>query len=161
MLPFYCLATFPATFPVDGALSGKAFALVFFGAFFAKKVFLVTGEGKQRVEAQLVVIIDVLVFQGDGVNPLGQEVRQFVFHQGGEAGVGEAFGQLRGKAVLAVDLAKKEAPAVTGEVSPGKIGFDFARTQGLKREGLLSVSDNQRLNDIFRPSSSLRMRYAG
>ena len=85
---------------------------------FAEKVGLVAAQREDGVEPEFVVIVDVLVAEGDRVDALSEQVPEFVFDEWFAAVVDEAGHGRAGEAALAVDLAQQNAAAVAGEVTP-------------------------------------------
>src|SRR6185312_4992989 len=80
---------------VEGALAGQGLAAVGPAAAGATGGIGLADDGSQQgVAAEVVVIVEVLVAQGQGVDPLGDEVLQGVLDQLGVAMVGEATGEL-------------------------------------------------------------------
>ena len=83
---------------------------------------VVGGGLPQRVVAQVLVVVQVLVPGGDGEDPLGQQGALRVGDELGVAGVGEGGAQGVDQAELAVGLAQEQGPGVGGDGAPGEVG---------------------------------------
>jgi hypothetical protein len=101
-----------------------------------RRIFLLAGGGQERIAAQLVVVIEIFVAQGQAIQPLGQQLRQGVIHKMGIAPIGEAARQPAREAQLLIHLAEEQHAAIAGEGAAGKIRHDLARPQVLKEQGL-------------------------
>ena len=90
--------------------------------------------GEQRVAAEVVVVVEVLVSQGQGVDPLGDEFLDGVFDEVGIAVVGEAGGELSDDAGESLGLAEQQRAAVGGDVAAVEVGEDLAGAEHGKVE---------------------------
>jgi hypothetical protein len=80
---------------VQGALAGQRLAPVALPlSGLARGVSLADDGGEQRVTAEVVVVVEVLVAQRQGVDPLGDQLLDGVLDEAGVAVVGEAVGEL-------------------------------------------------------------------
>ena len=91
--------------------------------------------GQQGVAAQGIVVVEVLVAQGQAVDALGHELGDGVFEGVGVPVVGKARGELAEGAGEAFGLAQQEATAVGGDRTAIEAAEDFAGPQGLKNQG--------------------------
>ena len=82
--------------------------------------------GQQGVAAEVVVVVEVLVAQRQGVDPLGDEVLEGVLDEVGVAMVGEAGGELAEDAGEFLGLAEQQGAAVGGDVAAVESGEDLA-----------------------------------
>ena len=81
------------------------------------------------------MVVEVLVAQGQGVDPLGEEVLQRVLDQLGVAMVGEAGGELADDAGELLDLAEQQGAAVGGDVAAVEVGEDLAGAEAWESRG--------------------------
>jgi hypothetical protein len=87
--------------------------------------------------AQRLMIVEILVAQGQAEHPLRDQIFHGVFDQPGIAPVLEATGHAAGQAERTIQLAQQQHPAVRTECAPIERGHHFAPTQSLKFELLL------------------------
>ena len=90
--------------------------------------------GQQGVAAEVVVVVEVLVAQGQGVDPLGEEFLDGVLDEVGVAVVGEAGGELADDAGESLGLAEQQGAAVGGDVAAVEVGEDLAGAEHGKVE---------------------------
>ena len=96
--------------------------------------------GHERVEAQTLVIVDVLIAQREAGNALAQEDLQLVFEEILVAKIGETIREQGTQANGTIRLAKQECAAVAGKMAAGKIHLHAAATECLKCEcGLVTA----------------------
>jgi hypothetical protein len=107
------------------------------GPFAAQRVFLAARGGQQGIVAQLLVVVEVFVAEGFGVNPLREHLFQEVLDKDGVPSIVKATGQLAGQTQGAIDLAQEQHAAVAGEGAAGKIGHDFSGAEVLKEQRLV------------------------
>jgi hypothetical protein len=81
--------------------------------------------GEQGVAMQLVVVIEVLVAEGQGVDPLGDQIGDGVLDEVGVAMIGEAGGALVDDPSEWLGLAEQHGAAVGGDVAAVAVGADF------------------------------------
>jgi len=82
--------------------------------------------GEQRVGAEVVVVVEVLVPLRQGVDPLGDELLDGVLDEPGVLVVGEAGGELADDSGESLGLAEQQGAAVGGDVAAVEIGEDMA-----------------------------------
>ena len=96
---------------VEGALAGQGLASIGLAAAgFAGGVRLADDGGQQRIVAEVVMVVEVLVAQGQAVDPLGDEVLQRVLDQVGVTMIGEAVGELADDPGELLDLPEQAGP---------------------------------------------------
>ena len=93
-----------------------------------------TTVASKRVAAEVVVVVEVLVAQGQGVDPLGEEVLDGVLDEVGVAVVGEAGGELADDPGESLGLAEQQGAAVGGDVAAVEVGEDLAGAEHGKVE---------------------------
>ena len=103
--------------------------------------------GPQRIEAQLVVIIDVFVSQRDGEDALAQHHGEIMLDEALIARIGEATGKFLAEPLRAIHLAQQQRAAITGEVATGEIRLDAPAAELVKIEALL-VTPCRRLHRV-------------
>jgi len=116
--------------PVEGALAGQRLTPIA-GALpgGARGIELADDGGQQGITAEVVVVVEVFVAQGQGVDPLGHEVRQRVLDEVGLAVVGEAGGELADNGGEVLGRSEQQRAAVGGEVAAVEIGDPFAAAE--------------------------------
>ena len=125
---------------VEGALAGQGLAAILLvAAVLAEQVGVFAGGGQQRIGAQLVVVVEVFVAEGESQHTLAHHDGQRVLDEATLAGVAEATGEFVAEAEVAVGLAQQQHAAVAGEVAAAEIRLDATRTKGLKSESLLAT----------------------
>ena len=67
--------------PVQGAGRGQRFALLVGAALLGQRIGLAGRYGQQRVTAQEVMVVDVLLAQGQAVNALGHQLFERMVHE--------------------------------------------------------------------------------
>ena len=95
---------------------------------------LPTTVASERVAAEVVVVVEVLVAQRQGVDPLGEEVLDGVLDEVGVAVVGEAGGELADDAGESLGLAEQQGAAVGGDGAAVEVGEDLAGAEHGKVE---------------------------
>ncbi len=83
------------------------------------------------------MVVEVLVAQGQALDPLGEQVFERVIGVAGIAPVGEGLGERARQAQPAIQLAQEQRATVAGEATAGKISDDLARAEVLKEERLV------------------------
>jgi hypothetical protein len=87
----------------------------------------------------LLVVVEILVAEGEAEQSLAHHHRQRMFDETLVAGVGKAAGELFAEAQMAVHLARQQRTAVAGEMTTAEIRLHTARSKGLKSEGVLDT----------------------
>jgi hypothetical protein len=82
--------------------------------------------------AQIIVVVDVLITQGNGEHPLAQQRQQLVFHLAGPTRILKTTGQLRQQTQAPLGQIQEPGPAVGGNISAGKINLHAAPTTSWK-----------------------------
>ena len=99
--------------PIERAFSGQRRATISLSnARVAGDVNLANSERQHLISAQIVVIIEVFVSEGDGHGSLGEQVTQRVFDGAGIAMIDEAFGESVDDGVSEIDLAQQHGSSV-------------------------------------------------
>ena len=80
------------------------------------------------------MVVEVLVAQRQGVDPLGDQLLDGVFGEVGVAVVGEAGGELADDPGESLGLAEQQGAAVGGDVAAVEVGEDFAGAEHGKVE---------------------------
>lgn len=88
--------------------------------------------GQQLIAAQPVVIIQVLIAEGQGVDALAQQMHERVLRALWIAVIGKPIGQSGGKVQPLIDLAQERSPTVGGELHAVKGHLQTATLKGLE-----------------------------
>ena len=80
------------------------------------------------------MVVEVLVAQGQGVDPLGDQLLDGVLDEVGVAVVGEAGGELADDPGESLGLAEQQGAAVGGDVAAVEVGEDLAGAEHGKVE---------------------------
>jgi hypothetical protein len=90
--------------------------------------------GQERITAEVVVVVEVLVAQRQGGDALGDQLLHGVFGEAGVAVVGEAGGELAEDAGESLGLAEQQGAAVGGDGAAVEVGEDVAAAEHGKVE---------------------------
>jgi hypothetical protein len=90
--------------------------------------------GEQRVATEVVVVVEILVSQCRGVDPLSDQLPDGVLDEVGVAVIGEAGGELSDDAGQLLGLAEQQGAAVGGDVAAVEVGEDFSGAEHGKVE---------------------------
>jgi hypothetical protein len=100
----------------------------------AQGIALIARRRQQRVTAQLFVIIEVFIPQGQAVDALGQQLRHRVIDKPLIALVTKAASQRARQTQAGIELAQEQCSPITGEPAGREIDLHFALTKILKLE---------------------------
>ena len=78
------------------------------------------------VVAQIVVVIEVFVPGGQGIDPLRQQHRKWVLNPPWITPIWKDLGKLPSQAMLAVHFPQQQKASIRGDMAAGKISFDEA-----------------------------------
>jgi len=115
--------------PVQGAGRGQRFALLIGAAVLGQRIGLAGRRSQQRVPAQQVMVVEVLIAQGQAVNPLGHQLGKCMLDEDLLALIDKTGGDLAAQAQAQVDLAQEQRAAVAAEVAAAEVGDDAAGAQ--------------------------------
>ena len=125
---------------VERAFACQRLALVLLlAAVEAEHVGASANRRQQRIQAQALMVVDVLVAQGDAHDPLAQQHGQLVLDEKGIAVIGEKPGKLLAETPDPVHFPQQQRAALAGQMPAAEIRFDPAAAKPLKCEGLLST----------------------
>jgi hypothetical protein len=120
---------------IQGALAGQGLAAIATALSRpARGVGLADDGGQERVASQVVMVVEVLIAQGQGIDPLGDQLVGRVFDPVGFAVAGEAGGELMDDAGELLGLAEQQGTAVGGDVAAIEVRDDFAPAEHGKVE---------------------------
>ena len=123
---------------VERAFARQRLALVLLEmALFAEHIGTPQHGGQERIGAQRVMVIEVLVAERQGEDALAQHDGEIVLNEALIAPVGKAVGELRAEALGAIRLAQQQAATAAGEVAARKISLHTAASKALKVASLL------------------------
>lgn len=118
---------------VDRAFARQRLALVLFlAAVEAEHIRASANPRQQRIQAQAIMVVDVLVAQGNAHDPLAQEHRQIVLDEQRIAVIGETPGKLLAETPDAINFPQQQGAAVAGQMPAAEIRFDPAAAKPLK-----------------------------
>src|SRR5271165_3449289 len=119
--------------PVEGRSAGQRLALVLGSTSSGQRILFTNHHGKERIESQKIMIIEILVASRQSQQTLSNEFAHGVFDQEWVAQIAKAPGQRAGNPQTLIDLTQQEHAAIAAEVSCGEVCEDLARAQGIKR----------------------------
>jgi len=126
--------------PVERAFAGPGLAAVALAAaFFAFQVALARQHRQQRIGAQAVVIVEVLVTQRQAVDPLADQLAHGVLDRVGIAVVLKAGGELAQDAGFLLDFVQQQGAAIGADGSAVEAGDDLAFEISGEGEGSLGT----------------------
>ena len=128
--------------PVQRAGRSQRFALLVLAPFLGQRIGLAGGHGQQRVTAQEVVVVEVLITQRQAVNPLGDQFLDRMLDEQWVAVITKAGGHLAAEAQALVDLAQEQRAAVTVKIAAAEVGDDAAGAP-IGEEQWLGVGQDQ------------------
>jgi hypothetical protein len=120
---------------IEGTLAGQrltAIARALTG--FAGGVAFADDGGQQGIVAEIVVIVEIFVSQGQAIDALSDELLKGVFDELGIAMVGETTGKLADDAGEFFDLPQQQGAAVGGDAATVKVGAHLTRAEAGKVE---------------------------
>ena len=121
--------------PVQRALARQRFSSVrLLAPISAERISFPRQNRQQRILAQLLVIAQILVTEGDSVHPLAHELLDAVLDQPGVAIIGEACRQPTKNSPPALHLGQQQRPTVRADPATVETGLNLPPTQALKLE---------------------------
>ena len=93
------------------------------------------GDLQRRVDAQGLMVVEVLVAQGQGGDPLGEHGALVVADRLGLARVGDRFGEGPEEPEGALDLAQQQGAGIGGEAPAAEVGDDLLGAEAGKAQG--------------------------
>jgi hypothetical protein len=132
--------------PVQRALARQWFAPVTLPRWLlAGGIALAHHRRQQRIRAQLLVIIQILVAQGQAIEPLAQQLLDRVLHLPRLASILEAPGKPFHQASSPIDLPQQHHTTIRADPTAVELGHDLAPTRPLKQIPLTATVCLQRL----------------
>ena len=117
----------PQFHAVQRALARQGGALIAHPSpIFPRQILLLHQHRQQRIASQLLVIVQILVAQGQSVNPLPHQLPHLVFPQLRIPIVAKAARELADDARPLLHFAQQQSPSVTGDGSAVKLPADFS-----------------------------------
>jgi hypothetical protein len=101
--------------PVEGRSAGERFALIRDGTPGSKRIFFTDRHGKERIEPQKMMIIEILVTCSQPQQTLGHQFAYGVFGQERVTQIAKAPSQGPGNAQTFIDLAQQEQAAIAAD----------------------------------------------
>jgi hypothetical protein len=102
-------------------------------------------QGQQGIAAQLVVIVEILIPEGQPIDPLRHHLRYAVLNQLGAAMIGETARQALQQVDAPVRLAQQQGATIAGDRAAVETGRDLARKMTGKLEaGLVTLCHSRK-----------------
>ena len=121
--------------PVQGALARPGFAPVLLPPpVLALHVPLAGQQRQQGILPQLIVVVEILVAQGDAVHALPHQLADAVFHQVRSPVIAKTGGELAQDAGALFHRAQQQRPGFRGDLSAIEPGHHVTRKMRCKRE---------------------------
>jgi hypothetical protein len=91
----------------------------------------------REVVAQVAVVVQVFIAQGQAIDTLLEQFKQRVITAGLAAGISKDPGNRSSQSHLGINLCQQRDATVAGDVAAVKIGFNFSAFDGWKWERIL------------------------
>src|ERR1700752_1439520 len=114
--------------------AGQRLALILGSAPASKRILFTDSHGKERIEPQKIMIVEILVPCGHAQQTLGDQFAHGVFDKERITRIVKAAGQGPGDAQALIDLTQEQHPPITAEITCRKVGDDPTRTEVIKTE---------------------------
>lgn len=119
---------------------------------FAGRVVLADQRGQQRVRAERVVVVEILIAESQALDPLSEQLLDHMIDSLGPAVVGEAGGHSLDEAEAAVDLLEQEPTTVAADATGAEVELDAALAGQRQVELRVGGEDRTLLSASDRPS---------
>ncbi len=97
---------------------------------------LIDGDPQGGIGPERLVIVEILIAHGDGVDPLGEHGLLIMLDAGGVAGGGKSLVECVDQAGSPLDFAEQEDAGIGPDATAGEIGLDISGTESGKTEGI-------------------------
>ena len=114
--------------------AGQCLALILGSAPASKRIFFTDSHGKERIEPQKIMIVEILVACGHAQQTLGDQFAHGVFDKERITRIVKAAGQGPRDAQALIDLTQQQHPPIAAEIAGRKVGDYLARTEVIKTE---------------------------
>src|SRR5260370_37307853 len=122
--------------PVESRSAGQRLTLILRSTLSSQRILFPDRYGKERIEPQKIMIIEILIACGQSQQTLGHQFADGVFDQKRVTEIAKAPGQGPRETQALINLAQQEHAAIAAEVSRGEVGNHLTRTQAIKEQGL-------------------------
>ena len=112
--------------------TGQRLALILGSAPASKRILFTDSHGKERIEPQKIMIIEILVPCRHAQQTLGDQFAHGVFDQERITRIVKAAGQGPRDAQALIDLTQEQHPPIAAEIACRKVGDYLARTEVIK-----------------------------
>ena len=133
--------------PIQCRSAGQRLALILGSAPASKRILFTDRHGKERIDSQKIMIIEILVPCSHAQQTLGDQFAHGVFDKERITRIVKAAGQGPRDAQALIDLTQEQHPPIAAEIACRKVSDYLARTeliktkeQGLRAEGGLGRS---------------------
>jgi hypothetical protein len=123
--------------PIERGAPRQRLALIAPGALRAQRIFLAGCHRQERIAAQRVVIVEILVAQRQAVEALGEQLLHAVLDVARIAPVRKARRQLGAHPQPTIDALEQQPARIRAQVTAAEIRDHFARAKVLKKHRLL------------------------
>src|SRR6476660_2475524 len=117
---------------VECRSAGQRLALILGSAPVSKRILFTDSHGKERIEPQKIMIIEILVPCGHAQQTLGDQFAQGMFDKERITRIVKAAGQGPRDAQALIDLTQEQHPPIAAEIACRKVGYDLTRTEVVK-----------------------------
>src|SRR6516165_1667123 len=119
---------------VQGRSAGQRLALILGSAPASKRILFTHSHGKERIEPQKIMIVEVLIPCGHAQQTLGDQFAYRMFDKERITRIIKAAGQGPRDAQTLIDLTQQQHSPIAAEIAGRKVGDDLARTEVIKTE---------------------------
>jgi len=112
--------------------AGQRLALILGSAPASKRILFTDSHGKERIEPQKIMIIEILVPCGHAQQTLGDQFAHGVFDKERITRIVKAAGQGPRDAQALIDLTQEQHPPIAAEIACRKVSDYLARTELIK-----------------------------
>src|SRR6476660_1963047 len=112
--------------------AGQRLALILGSAPASKRIFFTDSHGKERIEPQKIMIVEILVACGHAQQTLGDQFAHGVFDKERITRIVKAAGQGPRDAQALIDLTQEQHPPIAAEIACRKVSDSLARTELIK-----------------------------
>lgn len=97
---------------------------------------LIDGDPQGGIGPERLVIVEILIAQGDGVDPLGEHGFLIMLDACGVAGVGKSLVECVDQAGSPIDFAEQEDAGIGRDATASEIGLDFPGSEAGESKGI-------------------------
>ena len=102
--------------------AGQRLALILCSASASKRILFTDSHGKERIEPQKIMVVEILVPCGQAQQTLGDQFAHGMFDKERIARIGKAAGQGARDTQALIDLTQEQHPPIAAEIASRKVG---------------------------------------